>query len=88
MKRHTDEESKAHVMARWGGALEQLASAERAEKRPGRHSLGADRSVGRTPATSVRLPPDDAATREAIEGGAAHCDEMAAREILAARRWV
>jgi len=68
MKRPTDEEAKAHVMARWSGALEQLAAVERAERRPGRHSLGADRSAGRTPATSVRLTPELRARIDALRG--------------------
>ena len=68
VKRPTDEETKAHVLARWSGALEQLAAVERAEKRPGRHSLGADRSAGRTPATSVRLTPELRARIDALRG--------------------
>ena len=36
--------------------------------RPGRHSLGADRSAGRTPATSVRLTPELRARIDALRG--------------------
>jgi len=68
MKRPTDEATKAHVLTRWDGALEQLAAVERAERRPGRHSLGADRSAGRTPATSVRLTPELRARIDALRG--------------------